>query len=84
MPKRVPVVEHSMEFQAELRSLRAITHPMWLEACRTGNYALMSEVKAIAATLRVAQHQAQRIAAIAEAPGVCADGLFEPGHGKAA
>lgn len=78
------VVEHAMEVQVGLRALRSSTHPLWESAIASGNGLLMAECKALAGTLRIANRQAQRIAAIADGLVVCADGLFEPGHGAAA
>lgn len=83
MPKRVPTVERAMEVQVAIRDLRSATHPLWEAAVASGNWSVMAECKALAATLKVAAGQARRIASLAE-PGVCADGLLEPGHGVAA
>lgn len=76
--------ERAMEVQVALRELRTTTHPLWEAAVASGNGLLMAECKALAQTLRIANRQAQRAAAIADGLAVCADGLFEPGHGRAA
>lgn len=82
MPRRTPTVELAMEAQVAIRELRSATHPLWESAVASGDWSVIAEVKALAATLKIAAGQARRIAALAE-PGVCADGLFEIGHGKA-
>lgn len=84
MGAKVPAVEHAMEVQVGLRALRKSTHPLWESAVASGNGALVAECHALAMTLRVANRQAQRIAAIADGLLACPDGLFEPGHGAAA
>lgn len=85
MPRPIPTVEHAMEAQVGIRALRSATHPLWEAAIATGNWTLISEVKALAGTLKVAAAQARRIAALAEpSEHECADGIREPGHGKAA
>lgn len=85
MPKRIPTVEHAMEAQVAIRELRTATHPLWLSAVASGNWTVIAECKALAATLKVAAAQARRIAALAE-PGVneCADGVRAMNHGAAA
>ena len=81
---RNAVVEQAMEFQLHLDTVRGLTHPLFEAAIRTGDGALISECQALAKTLKAAHIQVRRIAGIADGLVVCADGLFEPGHGAAA
>lgn len=85
MPKAVPAVERAMEAQVAIRALRSQTHPLYEAAIATGNWTLIAECRALAATLKVAATQARRIAGLAE-PGAneCADGMRQIGHGRAA
>ena len=85
MARPVPAVERAMEVQVAIRGLRSATHPLWEAAVASGNWSVIAECKALAATLKVAATQARRIAALAE-PGAneCADGLHRIGHGRAA
>lgn len=82
MGAKVPAVEHAIETQVALRALRSATHPLWEAAIATGNWSLIAEVKALAATLKVANTQARRIAGLAET--ACPDQLVGLGHGRAA
>jgi hypothetical protein len=66
MPRSIPAVEHAMEVQVSLRALRSATHPLWEAAVATGDADLIAECHALAQTLRVANVQARRIAALAE------------------
>lgn len=75
-------VERAMEVQVALRSMRTHTHPLYEAAVATGNWTLLAECRALAATLKVAALQTRRIAGMAET--ACADGVEAPGHGRAA
>lgn len=78
--------ECAMDEQLRVRRHRreAASSGLWEAAYRTGNWAAIAEAKALAETLRVAGIQAKRLAGIAEGLTVCADGILEPGHGRAA
>jgi hypothetical protein len=65
--------EAAMEVQVGLRALRSLTHPLWESAVASGNGLLVTECHALAMTLRVANQQAQRVAAIADGLVVGAD-----------
>jgi hypothetical protein len=85
MGAKVPAVERAMEVQVAIRELRTTTHPLWEAAVASGNWTVIAECKALAATLKVAAAQARRIASLAE-PSVmdCSEGLRRTGHGRAA
>lgn len=83
MPRHPALAEQSMEFQVRLRDLsRRHAAPLWEAAVASGDWGQLADAKALAGTLRVADRIAKRMAGRVEAP--CADGLLEPGHGKAA
>jgi hypothetical protein len=83
MPRPPSVAEHAMEVQARLRRLRKDVAPLYEAALATGDFAVVSEVHAIAETLRVGMVQAKRLAGLGDAIH-CADGIKTPGHGRAA
>jgi hypothetical protein len=74
----------AMEAQVALRDQRRAMAPMYEAALRSGNGAAISEAKHVAESIRIAEKQANRLAGIADGLVICADGLFEPGHGRAA
>lgn len=83
MPRPVPIDERSMEFQVALRTLRREqAAPLWEAAIATGDWAQLSDAKALDGVLKVAERIAKRMAGRVAA--TCADGLLEPGHGAAA
>lgn len=84
MPRPITLTEHAVEAQAVLRETRRAMAPMYAVALRSGNAAAISEAKHVAEPIRVAERQARRLAGIADGLITCADGLFEPGHGRAA
>lgn len=81
---RSAVVENAMECQLELDVLRSMTHPLYEAAVKTGRGDVIGECQALSRTLKSAHLQLRRIAGLADGLVVCADGLFEPGHGAAA
>lgn len=83
MPRVAPVAELAMEAQVGILELARRIAPLYERALASGDYAVMAETKALAQTLKVARLQAKRIAGFAERIE-CADGLWEPGHGRAA
>lgn len=84
MPRPVTLTEHAMDAQSILRETRRRMAPMYEAALRSHNVAAIAEAKAVAESIRIAERQSKRLAGIAEGLLVCADGLFEPGHGAAA
>ena len=83
MPRPLPVDEAAVEFQVALRDLRrGPAALLWESAIGSADWGQLSDAKALAGVLRVAERIARRMAGRAQAP--CADGLFEPGHGRAA
>lgn len=66
MSRPVAAVEYAMEVQAALHALRKHTLPLWTAALASGDWTLMAEVKALAATLRSASAQTRRIAGLTE------------------
>lgn len=84
MARHVPLASEAMETQVGLREFRLSRAPLFEAALRSGSHAAISEAHALAATLHVAEKQARRLAGIADGLVICADGLFEPGHGRAA
>jgi hypothetical protein len=84
MPRPIAMAEFAVEAQAVLRETRRQMAPLYEAALRTHNAAVISEAKHVAESLRIAQVQAKRLAGLADGLHGCADGLFEPGHGRAA
>lgn len=84
MARTLALAEEAMEAQVRVRDVRRSMAVLYQKALRSGNAAAISEAKHIADTLRVAEIQSRRLAGIADGLIVCADGLFEPGHGAAA
>lgn len=84
MPAPLHLAEYAMEAQASLRSVRRGLAPLYESALRSGNLAAIAEAKHVAESIRIAEKQAKRLAGIAEGLVICADGLWEPGHGAAA
>lgn len=83
MPRRLALDEQSVEFQVALRDLRRQhAAPLWEAAIATGDWGQLSDAKALDGVLRAAERLARRMAG--RAASGCADGLFEPGHGRAA
>lgn len=71
-----------MEAQVALRSLRAVSAPLWEAALASGDWALMADCKALSVTFGIASVQLRRMTRRADE--LCPDGLLEPGHGAAA
>lgn len=83
MPRTVTLDEQSVEFQVALRELRRRhAAPLWEAAIASGDWAQLSDAKALDGVLKVAERIAKRMAGRVAA--TCADGLLEPGHGAAA
>lgn len=72
-----------MEAQANLRTLRRSCAPLYSAAMESGDFDVMMETQALAATLRVAQMQARRLTGFAEKVS-CPDGRAGLFHGRAA
>lgn len=83
MPPRTPAVEHAMEAQAALHTLRRLCAPLWAAAMASGDWILMSDRHALADRLRADGRQLRRITGELEAIE-CPDGLAAAGHGRAA
>lgn len=81
MPRQTPVVEKAMDAQAAVKACRSACAPLHEAGLASGDFDLMVEVQAFAATLRIAQLQARRLTARAEqvALGVAQPTLFERG-----
>ena len=84
MPRPVSLAEYAMDAQSILRETRRRMAPMYEAALRSHDHAAIAEAKAVAESIRIAERQSRRLAGIADGLIVCADGLFEPGHGRAA
>ena len=83
MPRPVSLDEQAVEFQVALRDLRRRhAAPLWEAAIASGDWGQLSDAKALDGVLKVAERLAKRMAGRVSAP--CADGLLEPGHGRAA
>lgn len=80
---RSSVADRGMEAQVRIRDLQRASLPLFEAALASGNFAVMSEAKALHATLTVARTQARRLTGYAE--GIeCPDGIGLFGHGRAA
>lgn len=84
MSKPLSLTEYAMEAQTSLRTTRQGMAPLYESALRSGNLAAISEAKAVAESIRIAERQAKRLAGIADGLIRCEDGLFGPSHGRAA
>jgi hypothetical protein len=84
MARQATLPELAVEAQVRLRELRRSMAPMYEAALVSRNLAAIAEAKHVADSIRVAERQAKRVAGIADGLVICADGLFEPGHGRAA
>ena len=83
MPRPLPLDEAAVEFQACIRELRRhAAAPLWEAAIGSGDWGQLSDAKALDGILRVADRIAKRMAGRVGA--TCADGILEPGHGRAA
>ena len=83
MPRPVALDEQAVEFQVRLRDLRRHhAAPLWEAAIASGDWGQLADAKALDGVLKVADRIVKRMAGRATAG--CADGLFEPGHGRAA
>lgn len=71
-----------MDVQVAIRGLRSQTHPLWEAVIATGDWTLLAECRALAATLKVAAAQARRVTGLAEVQ--CPDGIVAIGDGRAA
>jgi hypothetical protein len=83
MPRPIALDEAAVEFQVGVRDLRRRQGvPLWQAAIASGDWGQMSDAKALDQLLRVADRVAKRMAGRVDA--TCADGILEPGHGRAA
>lgn len=83
MARHLALDEQSVEFQVALRDLRREhAAPLWEAAIASGDWGQLADAKALDGVLRVADKIAKRMAGRVMAQ--CADGLLEPGHGRAA
>ena len=83
MARLLAIDEASIEFQAGVRELRHhAAAPLWEAAIASGEWAQLSDAKALDGILRVADRIAKRMAG--RVASTCADGILEPGHGRAA
>jgi len=83
MARALSLVERGMEAQAEIRALRKACAPLHEAAIASGDWTVMAETQALAATLRAAGVQARRLTGFAENIA-CPDGRRDSGHGLAA
>ena len=83
MARSLSLDECSVEFQARLRELRReAAAPLWEAAIGTGDSSQLRDAKQLDQLLRVADRIAKRMAG--RVRSTCADGMLEPGHGRAA
>jgi hypothetical protein len=84
MARPLPLDEAAVEFQVGVRELRRrrSAAPLWEAAIGSGDWSQLADAKALAGLLRVADRIAKRMAG--RVASTCADGILEPGHGKAA
>lgn len=83
MPRPLPMDAASVEFQVRLRDLRReAAAPLWEAAIGTGDWSQLADAKQLDQLLRVADRIAKRMAG--RVHSTCADGMLEPGHGRAA
>jgi hypothetical protein len=83
MARTLPLDEQAVEFQVALRDLRRTSAaPLWEAAIASGDWGQLADAKALDGALRIAERIAKRMAGRVNA--ACADGLLEPGHGRAA
>lgn len=83
MPRPLPVDLAAVEFQVGVRELRRhAAAPLWEAAIGSGDWGQLSDAKELDQLLRVADRIAKRMAGRVSAG--CADGILEPGHGRAA
>lgn len=84
MARPVGVAMLAVDAQVAIHELaRRQGAPLYEAAMRSGDFAVMAEAKALAATLRVARLQAKRIAGLADGIA-CPDGIAGLWHGRAA
>ena len=83
MPRPLPVDLAAIEFQVAVRDLRRHHGvPLWEAAIGSGDWGQLADAKQLDGILRVADRIAKRMAG--RVRSTCADGLLEPGHGRAA
>jgi hypothetical protein len=83
MPRPLPVDLAAVEFQVGVRELRRHSAaPLWEAAIGSGDWSQLADAKALDGLLRVADRIAKRMAG--RVSSACADGILEPGHGRAA
>jgi hypothetical protein len=83
MTRPLALDEAAVEFQVGVRELRRrAAAPLWEAALGSGRWDQMSDAKALDGILKVADRIAKRMAG--RVASTCADGILEPGHGRAA
>jgi len=83
MSRHLALDEAAVEFQVGVRELRRhAAAPLWEAAIGSGDWGQLSDAKALDQLLRSADRIAKRMAGRVSAG--CADGILEPGHGRAA
>jgi hypothetical protein len=83
MPRPLPLDLAAVEFQVGVRELRRrAAAPLWEAAIGSGDWGQLSDAKQLDHLLRVADRIAKRMAG--RVASTCADGILEPGHGRAA
>jgi hypothetical protein len=83
MARPLALDEAAVEFQVGVRELRRRSAaPLWEAAIGSGDWSQLADAKALDGLLRVADRIAKRMAG--RVASTCADGILEPGHGRAA
>ncbi len=83
MARHLAVDEAAVEFQVGVRELRRhAAAPLWEAAIGSGDWGALADAKALDQLLRTADRIAKRMAG--RVSPACADGILEPGHGRAA
>jgi hypothetical protein len=83
MTRPITLDEAAVEFQVVVRELRRrAAAPLWEAALGSGDWGQMADARALDQILKVADRIAKRMAGRVSAG--CADGILEPGHGRAA
>ncbi len=83
MPRPLSLDESSVEFQVAVRDLRRRQGaPLWEAAVASGDWGQLADAKELERLLRITERIARRMAGRTGA--ACADGMLEPGHGRAA
>ncbi len=84
-PRRAPrdhAVDRAMDLQVAAHEMRREGVALWAAARATNDWALLSEAKALADTLRAVETQARRMAAISDGLANCPMGLWSRRDGS--